>query len=829
MMDREAPGNTADGTPPNPARLEVPVARLRRECDPGRFEFECTAEIPPLEGFVGQDRAIGAIEFGLAVDRPGYNIFVTGLAGTGKTSVIKTYLQDVVTKKGAAALGLPSLTDWCYIHNVADPDRPRVLRLPAGGGKRFQRQLRDLVESLRAELARSLGSDEYQTRRKALVEMSQAQQRELIARLEREAEASGFLFQISQLGLALVPIQRGKPMSADEYNNLDAAERAEIEARRAPLWERVQAAVERARLLERSLAEQVQELERRTAEFAISKPFEELLAELRAPDAARFVEELRAYTLGNLDLFREPAEAEQARATRGRAPGNNRDPFLAYRVNVFVDNGEATAPPVVIETNPTWSNLFGKIERRAYMGAYFSDHTMLKPGSLALANGGYLVVNARDLLLAPGVWEGLKRAIRNREARLEDPAEAFGMMAPQGLRPEPVPLDLKVIVTGDDGLYHTLSRFDEDFWEVFKVKADFDYQIDRSQEYAEAYAGFVCATCQQEQLRPFARDGVARVVEHGSRLVADQSKLTARFGMLKDILIEADYWAGREESDRVHARHVRRAIEERAYRSDLIARRIRELIAQGTFLVDVAGEVVGQVNGLAVSDLGDLTFGRPSRITARTFMGRAGVVNIERESQLSGRTHDKGVLILSGYLGSKYAQDRPLAVSASICFEQSYDGVDGDSASSSELYAIISSLSGIPLRQGIAVTGSVNQKGEIQPIGGVNEKVEGFFDVCRALAPDGALPGDQGVLIPESNVRNLMLREDVVAAVRDGLFHVYAVRSIDEGLEILTGRKAGERGPDGAYPEGSVHGLADERLRSLAEGLRRFSPGHSLE
>ncbi len=810
-------GPSLDGGEARARRWAVPVERLRWPCDPDLFDFECTDDIAPLEGFIGQDRALRSIEFGLAVDRPGYNIFVTGLTGTGRTSVIKTYLQDVVARKGAAALGLPQLADWCYVYNVADPDRPRILTVPAGGGRRLQAQMTELVANLRTELTRAFGSEEYQARRKELVEAGQAQQRELFARLQREAEGAGFYFQVSNEGVALIPLRQGRPMTEETYAHLDPAEQAEIESRRAPLWEKVQATFEQARLLDRQIAEQVRGLEQRTAEFAIAKPFNNLLAENRVPDVLHYIEEIRAYTLAHLDLFAR-ADAKPEPGPDAPAGMPSRDPFLAYRVNVFVDNSRSSGPPVIIETNPTWSNLFGRIERRAFMGAYFSDHTMVKPGSLCLANGGYLVVNARDLLANPGVWENLKRAIRNKESRTEDPAEAFGLLAPQGLRPQPFPLDVKVIVTGDNNIYHALSRYDEDFWEIFKVKADFDYQIERSREYAGAYAGFVCATCKQERLRPFSRAAVARVVEHGARLVADQHKLSTRFGVLKDVLIEADYWAGRDGAKRVGPEHVRRAIDERVYRSDLVAQRIRELIAEGTFMVDVSGAVTGQVNGLAVYDLGDIAFGRPSRITARTFMGRAGIVNIEREAHLSGNTHDKGVLILSGYLGWKYAQDKPLTLAASICFEQSYEGVDGDSASSTELYAILSSLADLPIKQGIAVTGSVNQKGEVQPIGGVNEKIEGYFDVCKA----SGLTGEQGVLIPRQNVRNLMLREDVVEAVAKGQFHVWAVGTVDEGLEVLTGVPAGERQADGTYPAGTVHCLVDQRLRALAEGLQSF-------
>lgn len=798
-------------------RWEVPVESLRRRCDPSVFAAAPATEASPTPTFIGQERAVKAIEFGLAVDRPGYNIFVTGLTGTGKTTLVRNYLERIVAEKTAAELGLPSLSDWCYVYDVAYPDRPMVLQLPAGEGQKLKAQMDGLVGTLRSSLAQALGSEEYQAQRKQIVEASEAKQRAVFDEVSRESLAAGFLFQVNQTGMMLIPARDGQPLSQEEIAKIGPQEREALLKRRAELSERVEAALEQVRALERQTAEEMAAVERRAAEFAISRPFNGLLTTSRHPEVLHYVEEIRAYTLENVALFVEPPKPEQV--SDGEAPrlGNHRDPFLAYRVNVFVDNSRAKGPPVVIETNPNWANLFGKIERRAYMGAYFSDHTMLKAGALHHANGGYLVVAARELLANPAVWDTFKRAIRNREVRMEDPAEAMGMFVPQALRPRPMPLDVKVIVTGEDSVYHLLSRLDEDFWEIFKVKADFDYQIEASPEYVAAYAGFVRQICASERLRPFAPGGMARVVEEGSRMVADQQKLSGRFGFIKDLLIEADYWAGVEGSAHVEAAHVRRAADERSYRSSLVAERIRDMIADGTIMVDVDGGVVGQVNGLAVYDLGDIAFGRPSRITARTFVGRLGVVNVEREARLSGSTHDKGVLILSGYLGWQYAQERPLGLVASIAFEQSYDGVDGDSASSTELYAILSSIAELPLDQSIAVTGSVNQRGQVQPIGGANEKVEGFYDVCRAVG----LTGRQGVVVPRRNVRNLMLREDVVDAISRGEFHVYAVDTIDDGLEILTGLPAGERLADGTYPPDTVHHLVDERLRRFSKGLER--------
>jgi predicted ATP-dependent protease len=487
-----------------------------------------------------------------------------------------------------------------------------------------------------------------------------------------------------------------------------------------------------------------------------------------------------------------------------------------------VDNSETVGPPITIESNPTYGNLFGKIERRPVLGAYTTDHTMLKPGAINVANGGYLVVDVRELLMNPGAWEGLKRVIKTNEARLEDPFEQFGFLVPQGLKPEPIPTDLKVIVTGDHRLYQLLALYDEDFWELFKVKADFDYQIERTKEHLEAYAAFICGCCQTEELLTFERAAVAKVAEYGARLVSRQDKLSSRFGLIKDVVLESSYWAEQDGSARVEAEHVDKAVEEKIYRSNLIDEKVRDLITEGTLMVDLEGAVVGQVNGLAVYDLGVISFGKPSRITAKTFLGRDGVINIEREAKLSGKTHDKGVLILSGYLGSKYAKDEPLSLIASLAFEQNYEGVDGDSASSTELYAILSSLSSLAIKQGIAVTGSVNQQGQIQAIGGVNQKIEGFFEVCKAKG----LTGEQGVIIPHQNVKNLMLREDVVKAVEDGKFHVYSVKTIDQGIELLTGVPAGKAGEDETYPEGTVNYLVDKRLREQAETMKSYYGSH---
>ncbi len=824
-------------------KYEVPVERLCWQCNTDEFSFQCTDELAPPNGFIGQDRAIRAIRFGLELDKPGYNLFVTGLTRTGKASAIKSYLQTIIDERKAQGTEFP-IYDWCYVHNFADPDRPQMLRLPQGKGKALHDGMEALLRTLREEMPKVFAGENYASQRKRIEEEGRTSYQSMLQGLEREARAESFGLQFSPTGMNLFPLTgEGAPLTPEEFMKLEEAERRAIEEKRAGLFQRAQAAMERMRAIEKDTQDKIRALDRDAGDLRLSDLFRDVTEDFSGlPNATGYLAALKQYTLNNLDLFTADRSAgPEGSGPAGQppataAPGGpqlpsmtQRNPFLPFEINVIVDSSDTQAAPIIIESNPTWGNLFGRIERRAFMGTYFSDHTMLKGGSIHHANGGYIVLNVRDLLMNSGVWEGLKRTIRNREARLEDPAETSGLMAPQGLRPQSMPWSAKVIVTGDEAVYRQLSTYDqEDFWEMFKVKAEFDSQIDLTPESVADYCAFICGTCESEELLHCDRSGVARIIEYGARLVADQTRLSTRFGQIKDLLIEADYWARKSHpgpggldraSHRITAEHVKRALDEKVYRLNLMEERLRRLISEGTIMINIDGEVVGQANGLVVYDMGDFSFGRPARITTRTFAGRRGVINIEREAQLSGRIHDKGVLILSGYLGWKFAQDKPLSLSASLSFEQSYEGVEGDSASSTELYAILSSLSELPLKQGIAITGSVNQKGEVQPIGGVNQKVEGFYDVCRVAG----LTGDQGVIVPHQNVRNLMLRDDVVEAIRAGRFHIYAVKSIDEGIEILTGVPAGERQPhNGPYPQGTVNHLVDCRLQGLAHSLQGF-------
>jgi predicted ATP-dependent protease len=800
-------------------RYEVSADKLRWECDPKIFDFECTKDLAPLREFIGQERATRAVEFGIDMTNAGYNIYVAGVTGTGKTSMVKAYIERVIKEREARGETF-DLDDWCYLYNFKKPDNPQIANLPQGKGKALRDEIADLLNKIRQELGRAFSSDEYKNQRQKIMERGQTKQQKLFEEIDNEARRQGFALQITPVGPALIPIIEDHPMQENEYLTLEKKVKKELDSKQGKLRKKLQASFEAVVNVQRETAELLQKADKDIGEYTITRLFGPLLKQYsQRPKITQYLTDLKAYILDNLELFKgteEPIHPVFGVPLSQVMGGRN--PFLPFDVNVFVDNSEAKGPPVIVESNPNFGNMFGKIERRFLFGGYLSDHTMLKAGALSRASGGYVLLSVNDVLTNPGVWPALKRAIKNKEVRIEDPFEQFGLIAPQGLRPEPMPIKVKVVLIGDAMLYQLLSMYDEDFWEIFKVKADFDFEIEKTKDNMLAYAAFLSGCCEECEARHFNPSGVAKVIEYSARMVADQERLSSRFAQVKEWIEEANYWASQDNARFISASHVQKAIDERLFRHNLLDERIRDMINRGTIMIDAEGEVVGQVNGLSVYALGDITFGKPSRITAKTFLGRGGVINIERESQLSGPIHNKGVMILSGYLGWKYAQDKPLSLSASLCFEQSYEGVEGDSASSTELYAILSSLSDIPIKQSVAVTGSVNQKGEIQPIGGVNQKIEGFFKVCQVKG----LNNDQGVLIPHQNLRNLMLREEVVAAVKQDQFHIYSARTVDEGIEILTGVPAGERQKDGTYPENTVNYFVDKRLKEMAERLKGF-------
>lgn len=788
---------------------EVTAERLRRVYDPERIGCKTSDRVKPLETIIGQERAVGALRFGLAIRELGFNVYVAGPPGTGRTTAVRRFLEEEASSE-------PVPPDLCYVNNFRDPYRPNAISLVAGRARAFQSGMETLVETATRELRRVFESEEYALKRDETARSFQRQRSELFSALGERAREQGLGIQSGPLGLMTVPLVGGKPLDDEALQALSAEERAELDRQGEHVQDDVKAVLRQVRNLEKQAGEALEALDQEVGLYAIGPLIEDLQEEFPScEEVVRYLDQVRDDMLGNLDQF---AEQREERAGPGATRRRELAPFRKYEVNVLVDHSECSGAPVVTELNPTYPNLFGRIDKEPQFGTLVTDFTMIREGALHLANGGYLVLPAIELLRDGLAWESLKRSLRNREVRVEEAAERLGYMATKSLLPEPTPLEVKVILIGDPQLYQLLYAHDPDFGELFKVKADFEIHMPHKDENVMDYAAFICALCEEESLRHLDQSAMAKVVEYGSRLASDQHKLSTKFGAISDVIREASFYAKQEDASYVGAAHVARAIEERYYRSSRAQDQIREMIQRGTIMIDVEGEKVGQVNGLSVISLGDIAFGQPSRITASTGLGRDGLVDIERESNLGGPLHTKGVMILSGYLTAQYAQDKPLSLSARLAFEQSYSGVDGDSASSTELYATLSSLSGLPIKQAIAVTGSVNQRGEVQAIGGVNEKIEGFFDVCQVVG----LTGEQGVLIPESNVDNLMLREDVVQAVAEHKFHVWSVKTIDEGIEILTGVPAGQARADGSFPEGTVHARVDQQLHTFAQAMRTF-------
>lgn len=787
---------------------ELKPEQLRRICDPDLFDFETTAETKPSSQVIAQERAVAAIRFALKMRAFGYNLYVAGAPGTGKASIVNSFVAEEAKNEPAPA-------DWCYVNNFKHPDRPRALELPAGRGKAVERDMQEFLSSLSELIPKLFEGEDYAKRREQLVNRFVALRDSRLAELERKAKEKGFVLQSTSIGLVAAPASDGTPLGEERIKQLSSEEKREIAKRQQEIQKEMEDISREIRQWEKQTHEQIKKLDREVSFHAVGQLIEELKeVHQDCAQVKSYLDEVGEEVVNNLDDFKKTEEKASP------LPPPTSLGLDKYRVNVLVDNAASKGAPVIFEPNPSCNNLFGRLEKRAQFGTLTTNFTMIKPGALHRANGGYLILNITDLLKSSFSWDGLKRAIKNSEIPIEDLAEQYGFITTQSLRPEPIPLKAKVILIGPPYLYRLLYALDEDFRKIFKVKADFDTVMEWSADHLKQFALFVKARCEENGLRDFHKSGVAAVVEYAGALVEDQARLSARFSDIADVIREASFWAGQDDSRWVTAEHVEKAVEEKRYRSNLVEEKIRELISRGDLLVDVAGQVEGQVNGLSVYQMGDFAFGRPVRITATTAMGRTGLVDIDRESNLSGNIHTKGVMILRGYLAREFAQDKPLALSASICFEQSYEEVDGDSASSAELYALLSSLSGCPIRQDVAVTGSVNQKGEIQPVGGINQKIEGFFDICQAKGVNG----QQGVIIPAQNVKNLMLKRKVVEAVSKGQFHIYPVATIDEGLEILTGTPAGKRLPEGTFEQNSVSYRVDRRLRELVEGLRKLAP-----
>ncbi|HDP36859.1 MAG TPA: ATP-binding protein [Candidatus Atribacteria bacterium] len=800
---------------------EVPIEKLRWKCNLSSLKIKTTDDLKPSKNILGQERALKAIKLGLEMEYLGYNLFVTGKAGTGRSTTIKMLLE------GRKREGI-EFDDKCYVNNFKNPDMPRAINLPAGQGKIFKKDMESLISSLRKKIPLIFESKRYQANKKSVIGDLKNKQKEMVKKFEKRVNKENFTLVQIQMGIytkpEILPIITGKPINLDKLESMVESKQfpekdfKTIQKKYNELSSQLSEISKEISNLEKDLCQKLSSLDYKM----VSPMVEELISELKEKYKNKkinlYLDEIKESILNNIEKFQGKKEKE-APAIPGlviRPPKNN---FKEYEVNVLVDNSETKNSPVIIETIPSYKNLFGTIERNLdKYGHWITDFTRIKAGSLLRANGGFLVLNALDTLIEPGVWPALKRTLLNRKI-ITQTYDPFYMFTTSALKPEPIECDTKVIMIGDPFLYYLLYSHDEDFKKIFKVRADFDSVTQKDNNSIYQYACFIQNICQREKLRPFDKSGLAVAIEYAVRLAGKQNKLSTQFNNLVDVLREANYWAKKDNNSVVTEKCVDKAITEKIERLRLIEEKIQEMIEEGTIMIDCKGMVNGQVNGLSLYDLGEYSFGKPTRITAKTSMGRAGIINIEREADLSGKTHNKGVLILSGYLRAKYAQNKPLTVSASICFEQSYTGVEGDSASSTEVYALLSSLADLPLRQDIAVTGSINQKGEIQPIGGVNQKIEGFYEVCKAKG----FTGTQGVIIPSLNISDLMLRKDVVEAIKEGKFHIYPVETIDQGIEILTGVKAGKIKADGTFEEDTVNYLVDKKLAEFANKLKEFS------
>lgn len=800
----------------NDFRQPLPPEQLYRAGDPREFDFTSTDELADIGMVVGQERALDALRFGLGIGQEGFNVFALGPTGLGKTSTVK----EIVARE---AEGRPMPDDWCYVHNFDEPSKPRALRLPAGRGRAFARDMEQLIEELGTAIPAAFEGEEYRGRTEEIEEEAKEREAEAINAMRREAQAEHIALIETPTGFAFAPLDaKNEVYSPDEFGKLPEPRQQRIQEAIGRFHQQLQKLLRQFPAWRREAREKIKALNREIAEYAVSHPIDELKARYAAiGDVARHLDRVRQELLAHADEFFPKSEGGLPAALLGQ--NHRANPLLRYRVNLLVDHDGEQGAPIVFENLPTHANLIGRVEYQAHMGALVTDFTLIKPGALHRANGGYLILDARKLLMQPFAWDTLKRTLEAGEIRIEALERTLSLISTTTLEPAPIPLDVKIVLTGERMLYYLLSAYDPEFRELFKVSADFEETLDRDADGNALYARLVASPARRNGLKPLDRDAVGGVVERASRWVEDSEKLSTHLRSLADLLKEADHWAAEAGRERITRADVETAIAQQIRRSDRLRERVYEAIRRSTIYIDTEGEAVGQINGLSVIGLGDFAFGQPSRITATTRIGSGKIVDIERETELGGALHSKGVMILSAFLAARYARAQPLSLAASLVFEQSYGPVDGDSASLAELCALLSSLAELPIRQSFAVTGSVNQHGRVQPIGGVNEKIEGFFDICRGFE----LNGRQGVLIPAANVKHLMLRRDVVEAAAKGRFHVHAVDTVDQALELLLGQPAGERDASGAFPEDSVNGRVERRLAEWAEILKQPSRSRS--
>jgi len=780
--------------------FELKAADLRCICDHRVFKFKNTSQINPLDEVIGQQRAVQALEFGLNMNHSGYNIFVTGSEGTGKSTIV----NDYVTKHAGT---LPRPNDWCLVNNFKDEFRPRAIEVPSGKAVLLSKNMNRFIQVLKKDLPAAFKSEPYLKRLSAIKNAFADKQNRLFQKIETYAAKKNLQIVKTDEEFETVPVVDGKPLPAEDFSNLSNNQKAEFEENIRQVQNQIEIASVEVDKLNSALHTDVEELMDEITQSVVQSRLEKIRSEFKeSPNILDHLSAVEQDIIENVHFFMPSEESSTAEENIFLLPQKSK--LHRYQINPLTDHGSLKGAPVIFETNPTYHNVMGRIEKRAHMGTVTTDFTMVQAGSLLNANGGFLIMDMESVLTNPYVWEALKRALQTKSIQIEDIAEETGF-GTVSLRPEAIPLKVKVILLGSYEAFEILQNYDPRFNKTFKVRADFDYEVDKNPETVQQYARFIARVCREENLLAFTPKGVATIVEYGEKYVSNKDKLSIRFGPLLGVLKEADYWARKDNARYVTDRFVVKAFHEYRFRYNLYEEKIHDSYQDETIMIDVDSDVVGQVNALAVYQIGDFSFGRPVRITAETFMGKEGVINIEREAKLSGSTHDKGVLILSGYMGRTFAQSNPLSLSISITFEQSYGGIDGDSASSTELYAILSSLSGVPIKQGIAVTGSVNQKGQVQAIGGVNHKIEGFYEVCKTKG----LTGKQGVMIPQANQKNLMLNKEVIDAVKKRKFHVYQVATIEEGIAILTGVQAGQADKDGNFPKGTIYGAVQQKLK----------------
>ena len=785
--------------------FEISYKKLKTSCDPALFKFDTTENVVPATEGIGQERGIKALEFGLNVDINGYNLYLEGPSGVGKTMYTRNYLNVIAKKKKTPQ-------DYCYIYNFDNPNEPTAVALPAGQGKVFRDLMDKFIKDIKEEIKSTFNNDDFE-KEKALIKKSFDEARAaLLDSLNKKANSYNFTVKSANNGVYMLPLIDGKEIEEEAFEKLPAEIKNEFEAKSEIVQTYVMDTIGKIKELQAESDKKINEWQSNIALITVNTSISYIKSQFkRNKKINKFLDNIKNDIVKNIDDFLAEEPKQEA-----QVPGQKeqKKPWLNYKVNLFVDNSELSGAPVIMDSNYTYSNIFGVLEYENYFGSLKTDYTMLKPGLLHKANGGYIIFQAADILSNPICFEVLKKVLRTKEIGIENQVDQHSSMVMVSLKPEPIPIDLKVILIGDDNIYQTLLALDHDFRSLFKIKVEFEDEAIRNEENINKFGNLLGSFCKQADLPPLDKEAVARMIDYASRLANNQSKLSTKFSKLTQIIGEAATWAIMDKSKIITEEYIIKALENREERVQKYNEKYQEMIENRTILIDTEGSKVGQINGLTVMTIGDYSFGIPARITASTYVGKLGITNVEREVDLSGSSHSKGILILTGYLGDMFAQDMPLSLTASLCFEQLYNGVDGDSASSTELYAILSSLSGVPIDQGIAVTGSVNQKGEIQPIGGVNEKIEGFFKICKLK---GGLNGSQGVMIPKLNLPNLNLSDEVVEAVKNKKFHIYAISTIEEGIEILTGVPAGKKDKNGKFTAGSINALAYQKLKKFAD------------